>query len=57
METEQEFLKRILSELQGHCEFWACAGSDKPFESMATCYVCSTVQEIRARMDTLKGIA
>lgn len=52
-ETEKEFLTRILPELEGRCEYWACEGPDKPFVPMMTCYVCGTVMELRERLEML----
>ena len=35
------------------CAFFACPGPDKPFVSMATCYVCNTTQILRRALKRL----
>lgn len=32
------------------CQFFACPGPDEPFEDMATCHRCATIQMIRSQL-------
>lgn len=43
-----KLLKELLATLKKNmnCMYWACPGSEKPFEDMATCYRCYQIQEI-----------
>jgi len=51
--TEKEFLESLLPDLEGQCIYWACAGPTEPYEAMATCCVCATVQAIRERIKSI----
>lgn len=37
------------------CQFFACPGPSEPDKPMATCYVCSTLRNIRAVIAATKG--
>jgi hypothetical protein len=47
--TDAEVLTDVLATLDhpAACVFWACPGPDARFVNMATCIVCSAVQDLR----------
>ncbi|MGI5414293.1 hypothetical protein [Actinomadura luteofluorescens] len=55
-EAAAEVIRKVIADLEiTPCSFWACDGPDKPFVSMKTCRVCSSVQELRKLLAALDG--